>query len=518
MIKSKKVYVNKRGVVQMFLDLLNNLAVTSAFLFVAGKVFQNRPLIGNTSIYIKMIVGIGGGVLGTLLMLNAIHPNDTVIVDLRHLAMVLAAVFGGPIGSIIAGIVIGTMRVALYGVNTASVVAGSVTIVIGILLGVLSTIKVKQTIYQYVVLNLISVIAFSITLFYLLKDPHLTHMVLMYFIPFAIIGNLFTYILAESIQSANKDHRSIKYYKLLAENSSDLISTHELDGNFKYVSPSSTSILGYEPEELIGENPYEFYHPEDLKRITESHETVVGTDQGFAVEYRFKKKDGSYVWLETTSKKLTGLGLVTEELICSSRDVGIRKELESDLIEKNDRLNRLSNLDGLTEIYNRRYFDAQLEEEWKEAIQKGQPLSLIMFDIDYFKLYNDTYGHQQGDECIKAIANVGKKVLNRPNDIIARYGGEEFAVILPNTCENGALKIAESIRKSVQVLAIPHVNSKVKPTVTVSVGVATVKPTRGMNHLQLIVDSDDALYQAKNTGRNRVQFYEETEQARSLVK
>lgn len=342
--------------------------------------------------------------------------------------------------------------------------------------------------------------------------------ILIYFIPFAVCGNLFTYFLAESIKKANENHRNIKYYKLLAENSSDLITTHQLDGTFKYVSPSSRTILGYDPDELMGKNPYDFYHPEDLSKISASHDTILDSNQDDVVEYRFRRKDGSYVWLETTSKKMSGTGIETDELICSSRDVDIRKKLENDLIDRNNELKRISNMDGLTEIYNRRYFDYMLSEEWKRAVEKGTSLSLIMFDIDYFKFYNDTYGHQQGDECIKEIAHVGKMVLNKPYDLIARYGGEEFAVILPDTSENGALKVAETIRRSVQVLAIPHVNSKVKPIVTVSVGVATVQPTKEMNHLQLVVHADDALYKAKNAGRNRVHFCDvESEETKDIV-
>lgn len=501
----------------MFLDLLNNIAITTAFLFIAGRVFQNRPLEEDQSLKTKVVLGLGGGVLGTLLMLNSINPNETVIVDLRHLAMVLAAVFGGPIATILSGIVIGAMRILLYGVNTASIVACLVTLVVGLLMGMLSLIRVPNTLYRYLLLNAFGILAFSSTLYYLLDNPTLTHHVLMYFIPFAIVGNIFTYFLAETIKKANQNHRNIKYYKLLAENSTDLISTHELDGKFKYVSPSSKTILDYEPEELVGKNPYEFYHPDDLKQITESHDTVKDTTDEFVVEYRFRRKNGKYVWLETTSKRMSGLGIGNNELICSTRDVDLRKQLENDLIEKNNRLKRISNMDGLTEIFNRRYFDTMLEEEWEKAIENNTSLALIMFDIDYFKFYNDTYGHQQGDECIKEIAHVGKTVLNRPHDLIARYGGEEFAVILPQTCKNGAMKVAETIRKSVQVLAIPHVNSKVKPIVTVSVGVATVEPTRDMNHLQLVVDADDALYKAKKDGRNRVQFYEESEPARSLT-
>jgi diguanylate cyclase (GGDEF)-like protein len=129
-----------------------------------------------------------------------------------------------------------------------------------------------------------------------------------------------------------------------------------------------------------------------------------------------------------------------------------------------------------------------------------------MFDIDQFKIYNDTYGHQQGDECIKKVAVTAESLLKRPSDFIARYGGEEFVIVLPETNQEGVLKIAETVRKGIEDLDIPHGNSVVAPVVTISLGIATMSPVLDSNCMQLIIDADHALYKAKAGGRNRIEM------------
>lgn len=175
----------------------------------------------------------------------------------------------------------------------------------------------------------------------------------------------------------------------------------------------------------------------------------------------------------------------------------------------NDRLQRLATLDGLTQIANRRQFDICLQQEWLRLAREGQPLSLILCDIDYFKRYNDTYGHLAGDDCLRKVANALQQGIHRPADLLARYGGEEFAVILPNTGESGAMKVAENIREQVNGLQIPHAGSQVNPRVTLSLGVATTIPTPDRVPAELIARSDRALYQAKEQGRDRAMCWSE---------
>lgn len=180
------------------------------------------------------------------------------------------------------------------------------------------------------------------------------------------------------------------------------------------------------------------------------------------------------------------------------------QESQRQLHEANRALEKLSSQDGLTGIANRRQFDAVLVKEWNRAMRNRSPLSLLMLDIDYFKLYNDTYGHQQGDWCLKEVAQVLKNNEKRPADLAARYGGEEFAVILPETAANGAYEIALTILTMIRETAIPHKTSKVCDCLTASLGVATMNVDRGTLADILINQADRALYQAKEQGRNRV--------------
>jgi diguanylate cyclase (GGDEF)-like protein len=178
-------------------------------------------------------------------------------------------------------------------------------------------------------------------------------------------------------------------------------------------------------------------------------------------------------------------------------------QLYQQLEVANRELKRLASLDGLTGIANRRRFDEYIEAEWRHMTREKMPLSLILCDIDYFKKYNDTYGHQAGDSCLRKVANALNVCIKRSVDLVARYGGEEFAVILPNTTTAGASQVAEEIREFVNALKIPHAQSAVSEHVTLSLGVASMEPTLDTSPSMLIATADAALYRAKAAGRNR---------------
>jgi two-component system chemotaxis family response regulator WspR len=177
----------------------------------------------------------------------------------------------------------------------------------------------------------------------------------------------------------------------------------------------------------------------------------------------------------------------------------VQRQLEA----SNRELHRISCQDGLTGIYNRRHFDIYLEQEWSRALREGSNIGLILADIDYFKAFNDHYGHPAGDDCLQRVTRVFREVLQRPGDLAARYGGEEFVVVLPKTDLEGAAVIAESMRARVERLEIAHEFSKVAKCVTLSVGVATVRPNPRMRSPELVGLADKALYLAKQNGRNR---------------
>lgn len=179
------------------------------------------------------------------------------------------------------------------------------------------------------------------------------------------------------------------------------------------------------------------------------------------------------------------------------------RDLQIELEKKNKELQRLSSLDGLTGIANRRRFDEYLEQEWLRAARGNKVLSLILTDIDHFKTYNDNYGHQGGDEVLRRVAQAIEGGTHRPGDLVARYGGEEFAIILPDTDPVGAASVAEAIRQTVEDLNIPHGFSSAADHVTISMGVASIIPREGGLPATLIEAADEALYEAKHSGRNR---------------
>jgi len=211
--------------------------------------------------------------------------------------------------------------------------------------------------------------------------------------------------------------------------------------------------------------------------------------------------EGAYLWCKASPLLDTGGNLTGA--IQSIRNITERRLAE-------EKLKRLSFIDGLTGIANRRYFDEFLEREWNRARRGKYFLSLIMCDIDCFKAYNDHYGHLKGDECLKKVAHALKETKKRPGDLAARYGGEEFAVVLPETGPEGAAALAQALRTGVEALDIEHVKSEANSSyLTISLGVTSVIPGEKSSPETLIALADKALYRAKKAGRNRVEFMPE---------
>jgi diguanylate cyclase (GGDEF)-like protein len=184
-----------------------------------------------------------------------------------------------------------------------------------------------------------------------------------------------------------------------------------------------------------------------------------------------------------------------------------RKARERELEALTRKFEQLSNQDGLTGVPNRRCFEGVFRKEWLRARRDGTPLSALMIDIDFFKDYNDTYGHLQGDLCLRRIAEAIVDALKRPGDFVARYGGEEFVVLLPATDLAGALSIAGVVRANVRTLSIEHASSMAADIITVSIGISGVVPNMGLEPETLLAASDAALYKAKSSGRNRVEVH-----------
>jgi len=188
------------------------------------------------------------------------------------------------------------------------------------------------------------------------------------------------------------------------------------------------------------------------------------------------------------------------------KEMDTRKERESLLAEVNQKLKQLSAIDFLTGLANRRTFDEVLDKEWKRAQRNVKTLSLVMMDIDFFKNYNDGYGHQAGDNCLRQVANAIDKTIYRPADLAARYGGEEFILLLPETEALHAMVVANRVCQSISDLKLPHEYADSHKYVSISAGVATMTPTDDSTRTMLIESADTALYKAKESGRNRVEL------------
>jgi diguanylate cyclase (GGDEF)-like protein/PAS domain S-box-containing protein len=312
---------------------------------------------------------------------------------------------------------------------------------------------------------------------------------------------------SELNKSQDELKASEERFRLLAEYSSDMITMHDIKGTYLYVSPACKEILQYDEDELVGQDAYRFMHPDDIEKVSMGHQTALNS--GYSVfSYRICRKDGEYVWLESAVKFMNEILSGEQKLIVVSRNISERILVEKRLQEANELLQHLSTIDGLTGVSNRRTFDDRLEMEWNRGLRNSAHLSLLMLDIDYFKSYNDTYGHQGGDGCLKQIASVIQENLGRSTDLLCRYGGEEFCVILPETDETGANIVGEKIRMAIEAIKIPHSGSKILPWVTISVGAATMIPNVYSSYMNLVSNADKAVYKAKFDGRNCVRSYE----------
>lgn len=288
------------------------------------------------------------------------------------------------------------------------------------------------------------------------------------------------------------------HYRLLANNIADIIILIDARGVLRYVSQSVEPVLGQRPEDLLGKSCFDMIHPDDQEGIHTATAQLNGVDRVGTVMFRTWRADGTLVWVESKFK-LAALpdDPAKPEFLCVVRDVTERKRMEDELNQLNRRLTQLAATDGLTGLTNRRTFDDFLQRQFECCDE----ISLLLLDVDGFKGYNDTYGHQAGDRCLQAVAKAIGDITSRTSGLCARYGGEEFAVVLPDTGEHDALKIAEAIRLAVRGLGIPNTVSS-RGYITVSVGVAA-RTDATRDDSALVGDADSALYEAKRLGRNR---------------
>jgi len=290
-------------------------------------------------------------------------------------------------------------------------------------------------------------------------------------------------------------------FRAIVERSSDVI-CHLVDGRFTYISPSAATTFGWSPAGVIGTDGLHLIHEPDLPVVAD----VLSRRQSGELEaaphqLRVICGDGSLRWSETTARSARDERGRELHTILVIRDISDRKRLEEEL-------EALALKDGLTGLGNRRAFDEMLDRSWRQTLRSGSQMALLLLDVDYFKQFNDSYGHQAGDDCLRALAEAIRSFARRPTDLACRYGGEEFALILGDTGAEAALSLAQDIRSAVLALRIPHGIAPGGEHVTVSVGVAMAVARIGGSIRMpesLLQAADHALYKAKAKGRNRIE-------------
>ena len=296
-----------------------------------------------------------------------------------------------------------------------------------------------------------------------------------------------------------RDTSGFKILELIAEYSSDVIAQVRPDMTFSYISPSSSRLFRRHPSEVIGHHIAEYVVPEDLPVLVEAtRQVTAGVANDTVVTVRVIRGDGSLMWVEVASRLIGASGTATPgDRAVIMRDVSDRKALENEL-------RAIAMKDGLTGLANRRAFDEVLLEEWKCTVRDKSQMSLLLADIDQFNKFNDAYGHQVGDDCLRSVGVALQSVVRGPDDHVARYGGEELAIILPGADARTAKAVSERARQAVEDLRIFH-GELVDGAVTVSIGVATALARDGGSAEMpqaLLSAADRALYAAKAAGRN----------------
>ena len=274
---------------------------------------------------------------------------------------------------------------------------------------------------------------------------------------------------------------------------------------FAHIGPQIESLLGWEASSWTSVQRWiERLHPEDRAWAADfcMAQSKAGIDH--ESDYRAQCKNGGYVWIRNVVHVVRDADGAIESLIGFMFDISERKRTEENLLDLQRELERLSFKDGLTGVGNRRRFEAIMALEWSCARRSRQPLSLVMLDIDYFRQYNDHYGHIQGDDCLRRVGRTLDLAATRPREFLARFGGEEFVLVLPETDAATAREVAERYRELIVQEQIPHEKSQVAPVLTVSLGVSTMVPTHNDEPLLFIEMVDRLLYQAKQAGRNRI--------------
>lgn len=308
----------------------------------------------------------------------------------------------------------------------------------------------------------------------------------------------------KAVQDALREKE--EYLRTIMETAVEAIITTDEKGVIEMANAAVMEVFGYKANDLIGKNINLLMAPNDRAGHNAAVRQYVSSSapklMGRKLTSHGMRADGTEFPIEVAiSEALIGGRRIFTGVM---RDISAERAMVQSLKEKNQELEFLSSHDALTGLYNRRMADQQLAKEWGRAFRSKSELAILIIDVDYFKAYNDTYGHQQGDECLRQLADTMHAQLRRPPDFLARYGGEEFIAILPETSLEGACQVAEHMRSAVEEKALPHDHSRTGNQVTISIGVASMCPGPDNRFEMAVSYADTALYQAKQKGRNQV--------------
>lgn len=303
-------------------------------------------------------------------------------------------------------------------------------------------------------------------------------------------------------QRTSELRKSQALFKAIVDHSPTKIHIKDTDGRYVLINREAERLFGVSDAEGRGKTAHDLFPKDTADRFTAHDQAVIDSGEPMVAEEAFTLDDGIHTYLTTKfpiydQNGITAVGAIGTEITA-------RKKAEAALEKSRQELALLSFTDALTGIANRRKFDDVLDTEWKRAQRNETPLSIIMMDIDFFKPFNDNYGHTAGDECLKILAKALSESLERPGDLVARYGGEEFVCIMPETDGDGARNVAEQLLEVVRGARIPHEFSSVADIVTMSLGCLTVVGRQDLTAEAIMRDADRLLYQSKNGGRNRI--------------
>jgi len=500
-------------------NVVTNVTIVISFMFVIDFFFRRGLGYEKGTVRQRIALGLMNGGLACALMLFAIPFEEHVNVDFRHIAIVLSAFYGGLWASVTTGVVAGAFRLAYFGAEGVGFVPAVFLLVAGVVSGLMTMPRLpRRPAVRFHLINAVVTAIASGALIYTASDTGMAARVLLLGWPASILGATAVYLATRRMDRAHLDTLRLRDREKELRRTAGLLQT----------------MLEHVPGGLLVEDErgdIVFMNHEFLRLFDDDRSPAeyIGTSRGsFMEQYRHR-------WLEPESFLAKAAAWIEEETdvkdeyadladgrIVQLDSVPIRKEgrerwrlwkfrdataqkiHEKRLQEANTVLKRLSGFDGLTGIANRRGLDEHLAFEWEACRRAGKPFTVLLLDVDYFKRYNDTYGHLMGDSCLKIVAETLEKHLKRPDDFAARYGGEEFAVLLPDTTLADGFKVAERLRCAVERLAIPHERALSDGCVTVSVGVSCMVRAEDESPLQLMDRADRALYAAKQAGRNRV--------------